>query len=155
MHRTESGQLAFNRSHLNFQWSFLSFPLVRGQWQRYKPGLLPDSGPFLPLCLGSLPSLWLLHFPNPVRRSLRLFVQWKERGTPRGRNRDGKVCSHLTSVFLQIPQWARQATGLPPLVLRRLYVCLFENERSLHLTIDGGHFWIFFFPALQVDVTLS
>lgn len=137
--------------------AFLSFPLVRGQSQRYKPGLLPGSGPYRPLCLGSLPSLWLLHFPNPVRRSLRLFVQWKERGTPRGRNRDGKVCSHLTSLFLQIPQWARQVTGLPPLLLR-LFVCVFVWEREV-FTFD---YWrwaflgcCFFFPALQVDVTLS
>ncbi|KAM7412774.1 hypothetical protein PAMA_020247 [Pampus argenteus] len=39
---------------------------------------------------------------------LRLFVKWKYRRTPLGRNREGKVCSPLTSVFLQSPKWLNE-----------------------------------------------
>ncbi|KAM7399035.1 hypothetical protein PAMP_018329 [Pampus punctatissimus] len=62
---------------------------------------------------------------------LRLFVKWKYHRTPLGRNREGKVCSPLTSVFLQSPQWLNEQWACSP-------ESALEKGRAADTVIDEG-----------------
>lgn len=142
--------------YLNLQWfhlaaSFLTFPQVKGHSQRYKPGLLQSWGSYLLLCFGSKPSMWLLHFPNPVRRSLgclwngssaRLLWDVTEKGR-----------SVATSPLCSCRVPSGSPNGGLALLLFWLLVCVFVWKWEVFTLQLWG--WAFLFFASEVRVTLS
>lgn len=142
--------------YLNLQWSnlaasFLTFPLVKGHSQRYKPGLLQSSGSYLLLCFGSKPSLWLLHFPNPVRRSLGCLWNGSSARLLWDVTEKGRSVATSPLCSCRVPR------GLPngglALLLFRLLVCVFVWKWEVFTLQFWG--WAFLFFASEVRVTLS